>query len=260
MDSDRRGVLSSDIASGASAMIRLIRRHPAEMRSMATDLSAAPSLETGDHLTREEFLRIWEQLPHVKRAELIGGIVYLPSPLRREHGKTDYHITTWLGVYEAATPGCEGGSNTTSLIEEDCPQPDDYLALLPECGGASWGEKYVEGAPELIAEISFSSVSIDIHEKFDLYQRAGVQEYLVAMIKKQEIRWHRLVKGKYKLIAPDTNGIYRSQVFPGLWLDSKALFKGDMARVLATLQKGIASEEHQQFVEELASRKRKSKR
>src|SRR5436853_94629 len=85
------------------------------------------TLEPGDHLTREEFLRIWEQLPHIKRAELIGGVVYMPSPQRREHGKTDRRISGWLCVYEANTPGCEGGSNTTSLIGEDCLQPDDYL-------------------------------------------------------------------------------------------------------------------------------------
>lgn len=223
---------------------------------MATDLSTEASLETGDHLTRDEFLRIWDQLPDIKFAELIGGIVYMTSPLKKPHGKADHRIATWLGVYEASTPGCEGGSNTTALIGKDCPQPDNYLAILPECGGASWGEEYVEGAPELLAEISHSSASIDLHEKFDLYQEAGVQEYLVALLSKREIRWHRLVRGKYKLITPDPDSVYRSVVFPGLWLDSKALFKNDMAKVLATLQKGLASDEHQRFVEDLAKRKK----
>ena len=227
---------------------------------MATDLLEAPSLDTGDHLSRDEFLRIWECLPHIQRAELIGGIVYMPSPLWKPHGKMDRRISTWLGVYESNTPGCEGGSNTSSLIGEDCPQPDDYLAILPECGGASWGTKYVEGSPEFVAEVSNSSVSVDLYEKFDLYQNARVQEYLVVLLKKREIRWHRLAKGKYKAIAPTAEGVYRSRVFPGLWLDSLALFSDDLAQVLATLEKGVASDEHQQFVEELAKRKRSAKK
>lgn len=221
---------------------------------MATDISA-PSLETGDHLTREEFLNIWEQLPHIKRAELIGGIVYMPTAQRKPHSKMDRRISTWLGVYELNTPGCEGGDNATSLLGEDCPQPDHYLAILAEFGGASWGDEYLEGSPELLVEISHSSVSVDLHEKFDLYEKAGVQEYLVVMLKKREIRWHRLVKGAYRRMSADSNGVHRSRVFPGLWLDSAALFKNDLAKLLATLQKGIDSDEHQRFVAKLAARK-----
>ena len=222
---------------------------------MATGTVNEPWLATGDNLSRDEFLHIWEQLPDVKFAELIGGIVYMSSPVRREHGKTDKCITAWLAHYEAYTPGCEAGLNTTSLIGEDCPQPDDYLLILPECGGRSWGTKYVEGSPEFLAEISFTTASMDLHQKHDLYEREGIQEYLVVLIKREQIRWHRLDDGKYRLIEPDTNGIYRSLVFPGLWLDSTALFKNNLAKLLATLQEGIASDEHQQFVAELARRK-----
>ncbi len=224
---------------------------------METEVISEPWLQAGDHLTRDEFIAIWEQLPHIKRAELIGGIVYMPSPQRKEHSVMDRRLSGWLFHYEAATPGCEGGDNATSFIGDDCPQPDKYLAILRQCGGKSWGKEYVEGSPELLAEISFTSVSVDLHEKFDLYQEAGIQEYLVVLIKKREIRWHRLVKGIYKRMAADSEGVFRSRVFPGLWLDSDALFKDDMAKVLATLQQGIAAEEHQRFVKELADRKRK---
>lgn len=232
----------------------LTRSRPANGKARANE----PTLDAGDHLTRDEFLHIWEQLPNIKRAELIGGVVHMPSPQRKEHGTADFRITGWMGYYMAFTPGCEGGSNTTSLIGDDCLQPDEYMAILPECGGASWGEKYLEGSPEMVAEVSFSSVSMDLHEKLEIYQRANVQEYLVVLVKMEEIRWHRLVKGKYKLVRPDGNGVYRSLVFPGLWLDSKALFANDLAKMLATLQKGIDSDEHQEFVAKLAERKRKS--
>lgn len=220
---------------------------------MATDLASTPLLETGDNRTREEFLRIWEQLPDVERAELIGGVVYMPSPLRKEHGSLDVLLTTWIGVYWSFTPGCEGGSNTTSLIGEDVLQPDAYLAILPECGGHSWGTTYVEGAPELIVEVSSSTASIDLHQKYAIYEAAGVQEYLVVVLRKQEIRWHRLVDGKYVRLAPDAQGTFRSQVFPGLWLDGPALLRHDLPAVLARLQEGLAFGEHQAFVAGLAA-------
>jgi Putative restriction endonuclease len=228
---------------------------------MATELSTDVSLEAGENLTRDEFIRIWEQLPGIKRAELIGGVVYMPSPTSLDHGGMDFDAATFMGVYKAMTPGCAGASNATTYMLDDCPQPDVNLRIVPECGGKSWvKKKYLHGSPELLTEVCNTTGSIDLHQKLDLYEEARVQEYLVIVVKKKQIRWHRLVKGKYKLLAPDAEGVYRSRVFPGLWLDSKALFNGDMAKVLATLQEGIASDEHQQFVEELAKRKRAAKK
>ena len=64
------------------------------------------------------------------------------------------------------------------------------------------------------------------------------------------------MKGKYQRLRADSRGVYHSRVFPGLWLDSKAFFKDNLAKVLATLQQGIDSAEHQHFVAELAERKR----
>ncbi|MBI3821772.1 MAG: Uma2 family endonuclease [Planctomycetes bacterium] len=227
---------------------------------MAIVAEERPTLETGDNLTRDEFLRIWEQLPHIKYAELIGGIVYMPAALGTDHGGDDFSITTWLGVYSAATPGSLGGSNVTCIFLGDCPQPDVNLRVVTECGGRSWTEdERIHGSPELLTEVCNSTEAMDLHQKFELYKEAKIAEYLVVVVKRKEIRWHRLIRGQYKRIAPDESGIYRSVVFPGLWLDSKALFKNDLAQVLATLQQGITSDEHQAFVEDLARRKRKAK-
>ena len=219
---------------------------------------AAGYMHAGDHLTRDEFLRIWRKLPKLKRAELIGGVVYLmSSPLSIKHGDTENDMGTWIGIYRVATPGCASGNNTSTLLLDDCPQPDVNLRIKPEYGGKSHVKrKLLAGPAELLVEVCWSSASLDLHQKRDLYEAAGVPEYLAVIVKKQQIRWHRLVKGKYKLIAPDAAGVYRSRVFPGLWLDSKALFKDDMAQVLAKLQEGIASPEHRRFAAELAARKR----
>ena len=83
---------------------------------MATVEQKVPPLVAGDYLSRDEFLRRWEAMPQLKRAELIQGVVYMPSPVSFDHGDSDLHVSTWLGNYEAATPGCRGSSSATWLM------------------------------------------------------------------------------------------------------------------------------------------------
>ncbi len=110
------------------------------------------------------------------------------------------------------------------------------------------------GASNLVAEICYSAASIDLHAKFDVYQTARVPEYLAVLLFEREIRWHVLVEEQYQLLPADLDGLWRSRVFPGLWLDGKAFLAGDMQRVMTRLQEGLASPEHQRFIEELATR------
>ncbi|HVA51523.1 MAG TPA: Uma2 family endonuclease [Pirellulales bacterium] len=216
-----------------------------------------PPLAAGDHLTRDEFLRRWEAQPEVKRAELIAGRVYMPSPVSGDHGQMDRWISGWLAVYQAATPGVDGANNATSLMLEDAPQPDLSLLILPEYGGNSSRDGlYYQGALEFVAEVSATSASNDLHDKYDLYQSAGVQEYLVILLFEEEIRWHELVDGRYRVFPPDADGLWRSRVFPGLWLDGKALLAGNLRQVLDRLQDGLRSAEHDRFVADLAARRR----
>jgi hypothetical protein len=213
-------------------------------------------LYPGQRLTREEFLRRWEALPDVKFAELIDGVVYMPSPQMSDHGRTENDVNTWLGTYRAFTPGCDSGNQSTWLMVQSAPQPDAYLWILPEHGGQSRIQgKYHTGAPELAAEICLSSAAYDLGVKKTLYQRAGVQEYVAFLVEEQEIRWHRLRGKRYKLCSPTSKGIFRSSVFLGLWLDGRAVWKHDLARVLRTLQRGLESAQHAAFVSALAARK-----
>jgi hypothetical protein len=219
----------------------------------------APPLQQGDKLTREEFLRRWEANPEIQNAELIGGIVYMSSPVSVEHGDRDGDVGTWLGVYRAATVGTASGHNTTSFLLDDTAQPDLNLRILPEYAGGSWVEgKFLHGVPEMLAEICASTAAYDLHVKLDLYEAAKVPEYLAVVLFEREIRWHALVDGTYQTIPPGPDGIWRSRVFPGLWLDGAALLKGDMPRVLAVLQQGLKSAEHEAFVADLRGRKRTS--
>jgi Uma2 family endonuclease len=224
---------------------------------MSTAERAVPPLAAGDRLSREEFLHRWEAMPGVKKAELIGGIVYMPSPLRREHAVMDNRVGAWLANYAASTPGCEAASNATWLMIDDAPQPDNNLRILPEFGGKSeLPGRYTQGAPEFLAEICLTSAAYDLHQKLELYQEAGVDEYLAVLLHEQEVRWHRLVGGVYQLLPLSADGMLRSVVFPGLWLNPTALLAGNMTQVLATLNQGLNSPEHAAFIARLSASRR----
>lgn len=223
--------------------------HPSAIAPILT----IPPLESGDRLTRSEFERRYDAMPQVKKAELIEGVVYVASPLRfRSHGKPHGYIMSWLGAYAAATPGVDFGDNASVRLDADNePQPDALLRI--EVGGQSLisEDDYVEGAPELIVEIAASSASLDLHDKLRVYRRNQVQEYLVWRVYNRQFDWFRLREGEYIQLEPNPVGDVCSEVFPGLWLDKSALLAGDLARVLAVLQQGLATAEHQAFVEQL---------
>jgi Uma2 family endonuclease len=224
---------------------------------MATVEQQIELLQPGDYLCRDEFLRRWEAMPHIKKAELIGGIVYMPSPISRKHGYVHNHVAHWLGQYATHTVGCQAGDDGTWLMQKDAPQPDVFLQILPEYGGHSRPSgPFVEGAPELIAEVCLSSTSYDLHQKKELYRSAGVDEYVAILLSETEVRWHRLIDGSYQLLAPTPDGVIRSVVFPGLWLNVPALLKGDMLQVLECLNEGMRSSEHAAFVSKLAAQPR----
>lgn len=225
---------------------------------MATVEQEIPVLTPGDNLSRSDFVRIWDLHPEIKRAELIGGIVFMPPPVSLDHGENELDIGTWAGSYRAYTPGCVGGHNTSCFLLQDLPQPDVHLRILPEYGGRSYEkDRLLAGTPEFFAEVCRSSVVYDLHQKKDLYEEAGIPEYLAILIAEKEVRWHVLEEGRYRLMDPGPDGVYRARVFPGLWLDARAFLDRDMPRVLAVLQQGIASPEHQQFVQRLQEEKAK---
>lgn len=215
-----------------------------------------PPLESGDRLTRHEFERRYQAMPCIKKAELVEGVVYVASPVRMaNHGRPHAALVGWLMVYKAATPGVDLGDNATVRLDADNePQPDALLRIEPEVGGNSRisDDDYVEGAPELIAEIAASSASYDLNDKLNAYRRNGVQEYIVWQMYENRLDWYSLQEGRYVSSAPDAAGIIRSQVFPGLWLSVNALLQENLAEVLAVLQQGLQTAEHQTFVERLS--------
>lgn len=211
-------------------------------------------LLNGDHLDQKTFHAIYETMPEHCRAELIGGVVYMASPMRVPHGKMGPLVSAWLGEYEAATPGTEVLQGATAILGPSSePEPDHCLRILPEFGGSSHtnADDDLEGPPELIVEISHSAAAIDLHAKKDDYEAAGVKEYLVLAIRTKEAFWFQRRRGKFVPLRADAEGIFRSRVFPGLWLAPKALVSFRRAALLAVARQGLASAEHEQFKDAL---------
>jgi len=221
----------------------------------STTTATIPRLQNGDTLDRDEFERRYHAMSGVKKAELIDGVVYLPSPVRTDvHGQPHALLAGWLVNYFAATPGLIISDNgSVRLDARNEPQPDLSLLVDRSQGGRHGldSQGYIDGGPDLVCEVAASSASIDRNAKFSAYQRNGVREYLLCRTEDGVVDWFVLRKGKYRSLVPDAAGILQSEAFPGLHLDPAALLRSDIVRVLAVLQQGIATPEHAAFVERL---------
>lgn len=217
---------------------------------------AKATLVAGDRLSRAEFERRYEAMPQLKKAELIEGVVYMPSPILMAHAHAQGRILAWLANYQIATPGVDFGGNASVRLDLDNEvQPDALLRLQPQVGGNSRLSRrgYVDGAPELVVEIALSGASYDLHDKLKVYRRNGAQEYLVWRVLDGALDWFSLEEGEYTPLPMTEDGVVCSRVFPGLWLAVPALLQGELAVVLAVLQDGLRSPEHAAFVESLTA-------
>lgn len=228
---------------------------PPNLRPKTRD--AVPSLQSGDHLSLAEFRRRYEVQPHIKKAELIEGVVIVSSPvLHEQHGRPHAMLVGWLMFYLAATPHLDLSDNATlHLDKKNEVQPDALLRLPAHLGGQSsvMDNGYLQGAPELIVEVAYSSAAYDLYEKRKLYARMGVKEYLVAQTHEGVFSWFILDKGKYQPLEPEAEGDLRSRVFPGLWLNPAAFWSNDVPALFATLQAGVNTPDHAAFVNQLTS-------
>jgi len=215
-------------------------------------------LNNGDHMSQTEFHRAYKNTPENFRAELVGGIVFVASPLKKGHGENHLPLGSAFFAYETVTPGTVSGDNSTIMLGEHSePQPDLYLRVEPEYGGQSivTEDDYISGAPELVAEIALSSSAIDLNLKRQDYARHGVREYMVLLPMEKEFRWFDLSRDRENALPIDS--ICRSRAFPGLWIHVKALLEHKHKLLTRTIKRGLASPEHAAFVKKLEAAKRK---
>lgn len=196
-------------------------------------------------------------MPEDFRAELIGGTVFVPSPVNRVHAATQAQIMGCVANYSIHTGGVEPLDHPTVILDdENEPQPDAVLRIADEYGGASFTTEagYVAGAPELQIEVAYGSESIDLNRKLQEYERTRVGEYLVLFVRDKTVRSFVLAEDAYAEQSLPADRIWRSQRFPGLWLDVAALFEDRGPDLLQTLQRGLGSPEHREFVQSLQER------
>jgi Putative restriction endonuclease len=224
----------------------------------ATEMTgtAAPALLVeGQKLDQSTFHDRYEAMSPGTRAELINGVVYMPGPVGPEHGRALVPTLVWLSYYQENTPGVEVLDNTsTALYPKGEPQPDAQLRILPEYGGRTQTKRrLIRGVPEMVVEVSHASRFTDLGPKFDEYERVGVLEYTVLALEPNEILWFELRQGRLVELPPSSDGLFRSGVFPGLWLDPAALMAGDTRRLREVVDAGLATPEHAAFVARLAA-------
>ncbi len=213
-----------------------------------------PRLQNGDTLDGDEFMLRYEAMPDVKKAELIEGVVYImSSPLRADvHGDPHAELMGWLWSYRLRTPNVRVSDNATvRLGRRNVPQPDASMRIVRGGRATLNAHGYIEGGPELVAEVAASSVSIDRNAKFRAYRDEGVREYVLWRVEEGEIDWFILRDGQYVALPLGEEGILRSEFYPGLWLDPAAMTGLDAERVHEVLLQGIASPEHAAFVERM---------
>jgi Uma2 family endonuclease len=213
------------------------------------------TLVEGQRLDQPTFHALYEAMPPGTRAELIGGVVSMPSPVGRAHGRAQIPVIVWLDYYAENTPGVEVLDNATTILGwKSEPQPDVMLRVKPRWGGRTQDQKgFVRGAPELVVEVAKATRYVDLGPKLADYEQAGVVEYIVRALKPDEILWFEQKQGALVRKEADADGLFRSAVFPGLWLDPKALLKGDRRRLRAVVDLGCATPEHAAFVARLAA-------
>lgn len=208
---------------------------------MAGSRTSLPVLKSGQRLTREEFHRRYEARPDLRRAELIEGVVSVPSPTRfAEHDEPAASMVFWAAAYTALHPELRsGGSATIFLDGGNEVQPDGFI-FRPEGGVTITPEGYLQGAPELVIEVAASSVAADLGSKMEAYRRNRIREYIVWQVLAGVISWFRLVDDAYVQLEPDERGVIESREFPGLRLNVAAMLAGDRAGILAELQRSPA--------------------
>jgi Uma2 family endonuclease len=219
------------------------------------DRLTLPPLTPGQRLDRATFHERYAAMPEDVRAELVEGVVYMPSPLGNAHGELDRNIGGWLFLYKKSTPGVYSPSNATTILGvKNEVQPDGQLRIREESGGSSRVvDGFVSGPPELIVEVGASSRNYDLGPKKAAYERAGIREYLFLGVVPEEVCWFALRDGRFAELTSGEDGLYRSEVFPGLWLDATALFAADLDALIAALDRGLATPEHAEFAARLAA-------
>lgn len=229
-------------------MGRVLTHTSAKRTTQPARGKSQPLLWEGQRLDRETFHRLYSDSPNLKLVQLIEGIVHMPSPMRFiHHGHPEVMMSTWLTYYSTFTTGVNSGGQSTLKIDDRNEYQPDGMLFYDKGQLVIDDDGYLVGVPELVVEVSASTQSVDSKEKFQVYQKQGVKEYLLWNTQANDITWYGRGRSKFVPMKAGRDGVIKSKVFPGLWLNRTAMLQGDMALVLKTLQEGLESKVHQKL-------------
>jgi Uma2 family endonuclease len=179
---------------------------------------ASSRVEVVERMTAEEFFR---GAPEDRKAELIDGVMIMPSPPFDPHERLQNFLLTLLRVYvEELELGEVRGSRTpVELGIDQVPEPD--VLFVAKQRAHIIQNKGILGAPDLVIEIlSAGTAHRDRGRKFRAYERAGVGElWLIDPYGPTGTKFYHLRNGRFSLVRPDKNGILRSAVVSGFWIN-----------------------------------------
>lgn len=212
-------------------------------------------LVNGERMDQPTSHALYLETPPSTRAELINGVVFMPDRFGVEHARTIVPMTAWLAYYAEQVPVLVAMRNVTTILGPKSElQPDLSLVIPPEFGGQTQTDnEWLRGAPEIVGEVADETRYVDLGPKLEDYERAGVREYVVRALEPDAVYWYLMRNGRFEDLPPGPDGIYRSEVFPGLWLDPRALIRGDRRRLREVVELGCATPEHAAYVARLAA-------
>lgn len=187
-----------------------------------------------DVFTVKDFYRL---VPDGQKADLLDGVIYLASPDMRRSSKLNVFLTSLMSMYASAKGLGEVDASryAFNLSETYSPEPDvAYVSnkrrtILTESGG--------RGAPDIAVEIvARESRDRDYGIKKQTYERAEVKEYWIVDPFQRRMEFHRLHRGRYRLVPLERNRIFRSKVLSGFWLDVEWLLSDPLPNDYECLQ------------------------
>ena len=169
-------------------------------------------------ITVDEF---YARIPDGQKADLIDGVIYVASPDTRRNDVRASLLQTVLTVYaETKDLGETTGTRYAyRLSDTRAPEPDLAFVGRERVAHVLTDREGV-GPPDVAVEIvSRDSRHRDYHDKFQLYQEAGVQEYWIIDPIQLRCSFYRLRQGEYGPVALEDGHLFRSEAVPGFWLD-----------------------------------------
>ena len=187
-------------------------------------------------MTYEQFLRT---VPEDVHAEWVDGEVVPMTPVSRDHNELSVFLLALLQHYvEAQNLGkifCEPFQMKTG---PGLPGRSPDLLFVSKKKLSQLKKNYLQGAADLVIEIiSPDSRARDRGEKFYEYEQGGVREYWLIDPVRKQVEFYELGKnGIYRLMNVGEDGIFRSQVLKGLWLQVSWLWQSPLPLLMTVLK------------------------